>query len=147
MPPTDNITIQGLDALFRKFERVQAIAILTPPMQRAVLRLQRRLATYPPPIPGSRYVRGRGWANKAGKVTRLTSEKLGSRWTTRVRRGAGGIEGVVGNNASYVRYVQSVADQANIHKGRWPTDQSVLREEGPTIVADFKNVIDAALEG
>lgn len=142
----DNITIQGLDALFRKFERVQAIAILTPPMQRAVLRLQRRLATYPPAISGSRYVRGRGWANKDGRVTRLTSEKLGSRWTTKIARDAGGVSGTVGNNASYVRYVQSRVDQANVHKGRWPTDESVLREEGPTIVADFKGAVDAALE-
>ena len=143
----NDITIQGLDALFRKFERVQAIAILTPPMQRAVLRLQRRLASYPPAIPDSRYVRGRGMANKAGRVTRLTSEKLGSRWTTRVTRDAGGITGTVGNNASYVRWVQSAVDQANVHKGRWPTDQSVLRDEGPVIVADFKSVIDTALEG
>lgn len=144
--PNDNITIQGLDALYRKFGAVQATTLLIPPMQRAVLRLQRRLATYPPPIPGSRYVRGRGMANKDGRVTRLTSEKLGSRWTTKVTRDAGGVSGTVGNNASYARYVQSQADQAKIHQKRWSTDQSVLREEGPTIVADFKGAVDAALE-
>lgn len=143
----DNITIEGVDALFRKFGRVQATALLTPPMHRAVLRLQRRLGTYPPPIPSSRYVRGRGWANKAGIVTRLTSEKLGSRWTNHVTTDAGGVTGQVGNNASYARWVQSRVDQATVHRGRWETDEGALAKETAAIVNDFKRAINAALEG
>lgn len=140
-------TIKGLDRLFKKLGAVQAVSILVPPMQRAVLRIQRRMASYPPPIPNSRYVRGRGWANKDGVVTRFTSEKLGSRWTSKIESDAGGITGKVGNNASYVRYVQSRRDQAAVHQGRWETDEGALEKERPAIMNDLKRAIDGALEG
>lgn len=140
-------TVKGLDQLFKKLGAVQAVGVLVPPMQRAVLRLQRRMAQYPPPVPNTRYVRGRGWANKNGVVTRFTSEKLGSRWTSKVTTDAGGVTGTVGNNASYVRYVQSKRDQAWMHKGRWETDEGALEKERPVIMNDLKRAIDGALGG
>lgn len=142
----NDVTITGLEQLFRKLGQAGATNVLEPPMRRAVLRLQRRMATYPPPPTNSRYVRGRGMANKQGVVSRYTSEKLGSRWTTQVTRNIGGLVGKIGNNVSYVRYVQSKRDQANIHRGRWETDEGALQKETPAIVADFKGAIDRALE-
>ena len=52
---TMSISIEGLDKLYKKFDRVKATSTLVPPTQRAVLRIQRRMQKYPPQRPGSKY--------------------------------------------------------------------------------------------
>ena len=143
-----DIQINGLEELVRKFNGLEKVTeLLRPPMQRAVLRVQAKMAKYPPQRPGSRYVRGRGWADKNGKVKRLTSENLGKKWTTKVDRVAGGITGKVGNNVSYGPFVQSKQFQAKVHQGRWTnTDEVVLAQELPAITADFNATVQAELD-
>lgn len=137
-----SIEIKGINKLMAKLSRAAAIDVLEPPMQRAVFRVQARMADYPPQRPGSSYIRGYGF--KGGP---RTSERLGQRWTTRVIREANGLTGKVGNSASYGPLVQSKKFQAKIHRGRWQTDEQVLNEELPAIRRDFEQAVDEALKG
>lgn len=114
---------------------------LRPPMVRGLARLQGDLATYPPTRPGQRYIRGRGPTNAQGQVTRLTSQNLGKRWTSRITEEGEGIRGEVGNNASYGPFVQSAEDQAWMHQGRWPTDEMVANRNEDAIRADFHDAV------
>ncbi len=136
------ITIEGIDELIDKLGAVEAIEVLEAPMNRAVLRLQGRMATYPPPPPSSKYIRGYGFAGRPA-----TSEKLGQHWTTKVTQQTVGYEGRVGNNVSYGPLVQSSAFQTKAHKRTgWVTDEQVLDEELPAILRDFEMVIGDALK-
>ena len=58
------ITITGIEELMDKLGAVETIEILEDPMQRAVLRLQGRMATYPPQVTGSKYISDYGFAGK-----------------------------------------------------------------------------------
>ena len=142
-----NIEIRGIDALMRKLNNAQDVNnVLRPPMQRSVFRLQRDMAQYPPARPGSRYVRGRGWANAQGRVTRFTSENLGKKWTTRIKESGQGLTGKVGNKVSYGPFVQSERFQAAIHRNRWLTDQRAVDNNRQRIVDDFEQAIQRALD-
>ncbi len=136
------ITITGIDELMDKLGAVETIEILEDPMQRAVLRLQGRMATYPPQRTGSKYIRGYGFAGKPA-----TSEKLGQHWTTTVTQQQAGYEGRVGNNVSYGPLVQSGMFQTKAHKRTgWVTDQQAMEEEAPAIIRDFEKAIGDALK-
>jgi len=137
-----SITIEGIDELMDKLGAVEAIEVLEDPMQRAVLRLQGRMATYPPPPLSSTYIRGYGFHGRPA-----TSEKLGQHWTTKVTQQTVGYEGRVGNNVSYGPLVQSAMFQTKAHKRTgWVTDEQVLEEELPAILRDFERVIEDALK-
>ena len=140
-----SIQIKGIDELIRKLGKVEGTKHLRQPMQRAVYRLQARMAQYPAQRPGSRYVRGQGMANAQGVVTHRTSENLGKKWTSKVEQGNAIIRGKVGNNASYAPLVQSYRFQARIHRGLWQTDRYVVDTEYRTIVRDFESAISEAL--
>lgn len=147
MPADLEISIQGVDKLVAKFGRVQALTYLRAPMYRAVYRLQGYMATYPRQRnPKTRYVRGRGWADKDGKVRRLTSEHLGKRWTAKVELTPDGLMGKVGNNASYAPWVQSKRFQAEIHRGWWQNDEMAIQRNRAAIVKDFNGAIKGALQ-
>ena len=140
------ISIRGVDRLMTKLGRVQGTRVLLPPTQRAVFRLQRYMAKYPPQRnPRTRYVRGRGWADKDGRVRHFTSEHLGKRWTTKVESTRDRVQGTVGNNASYGPLVQSKKFQAAVHKNWWQTDADAIRDNRKDIVQDFNGSIKAAL--
>jgi len=127
-----SIEIKGINKLMAKLGRVAAIDVLEPPMQRAVLRVQARMATYPPQRAGSNYRR---------------TGTLGRRWTTKVTKQADGVEGRVGNVTEYAPFVQSARFQRPPFRGRWQTDEKVLNEELPAIRRDFEQVVDEALKG
>jgi len=136
------IEIKGIDELMDKLGAVEAIEVLEGPMQRAVLRLQGRMATYPPPPLSSTYIRGYGFHGRPA-----TSEKLGQHWMTKVTQQTVGYEGRVGNNVSYGPLVQSAMFQTKAHKRTgWVTDEQVLEEELPAILRDFEKVIEDALK-
>lgn len=95
-------------------------------METSLAILHDNIARYPRQRTGSRYVRGRGMANAQGRVTRLTSQRLGTRWTTKITSSATELRGKVGNNVTYGPYVQDAQRQARVHAGVWSTDQSVM---------------------
>lgn len=126
-----SIDIKGLDRLYRKLGKAAAMQTLEKPMQRSVLRLQRRMQDYPPAPAHSSYIR---------------TGTLGRRWTTRIERSGNGLVGKVGNNTEYGPLVQSSRFQTRFHKRTgWTTDDQVVREEQAAIVADFQATIDKAL--
>lgn len=126
------IVILGIDALIRKLDSIDDVhTVLRPPMQRAVYRLQRDMADYPPARPSSSYVR---------------TGTLGRRWTTKVNQTSTGLTGVIGNNTYYGPFVQSKQFQAWMHRGRWQTDADVAERNERDIVNDFNAVIQAKLD-
>jgi hypothetical protein len=128
-----SISITGLEQLYKKMGNVGATKILEPPMQRAVLRVQRTLQHYPPPPPRSTYVR---------------TGTLGRRWLTRVKRAGNGVEGRVGTNVRYAPFVQSRVFQTGQHRRTgWTTDAESVRVNEGAIVDDFHNAVRRALAG
>ena len=136
-----SIQIKGIDTLIQKLGKVEGTKHLRQPMERSVTRILHRMREYPAERPGSNYIRGYGfkWSKKR------TSENLSKRWSGRVTSLNGGIQGKVGNNASYAPLVQSYQLQARIHRGLWQTDRYVVDTEYRTIVRDFENAISEAL--
>lgn len=130
-----DIELRGVDALLKKLDKAAAMETLRPPMQRSLHRVQRGMADYPPQRQGSSYRR---------------TGTLGRKWTSArpvITSSRDGITGRVGNNTPYGPFVQSAMFQARVHRGRWQTDERVLREALPAITRDFQGAIDRALEG
>jgi len=126
-----SITVTGLDELYKHVEAVTAVAILEPPMQRGVLRLEAYMKHYPPPPPMSKYRR---------------TGTLGRRWTTAIARSNDGLTGRVGNNVNYAPWVQSSMFQVPWHaRTGWRTDADAVRANEAAIVADFQQAIDVAI--
>jgi hypothetical protein len=141
-----NVKIEGLDHLVRKFGALTARDLLVPPMTWAVLRVERRMKVYPGPKPGSRYVRGQGMPDADGVVRHFTSEKLGTKWTTKVTKSGTSVTGVVGTTVSYAPLVQSAKWQAKMHAPLWKnTDQAVMDEEQDAIVNQFRKTVREVL--
>lgn len=72
---------------------------------------------------------------KAGEIvvpyprgTAPTSETASKRWANEARDD--GLTQVVGNNASYAKYLYSPAAQAAYHKGNWKTVEEMVKAEG-----------------
>lgn len=125
------IRIDGIEQLNRKLSALQRNSILRSPMERAVARLQRDMADYPPPPVNSRYVR---------------TGTLGRRWTIKIIESGDGLTGKVGNNTKYAPVVQSHRFQAGIHRGRWQTDVQVVLRNQSAIVEDFRRAIRRVIE-
>ena len=125
------IIITGVDQLTKKLGKVEGLRILEAPMQRAVYRLQARMAQYPAQRPNSRYRR---------------TGTLGRTWTKDVKRSTNELIGKIGNKTEYAPLVQSARFQARVHRGLWiNTDQYVVNTEERNIVQDFENTIQDAL--
>jgi hypothetical protein len=124
------IEIRGVDALIARLGKVEGTRILEPPMQRAVLRIQRDMQEYP--------------QQRAGSTYRRTGT-LGRKWTKKVRQEGEYLTGRVGNNTSYGPFVQSRQFQARVHRGRWQTDAQVVNRNMDAIVGDFEAAIRRAL--
>lgn len=80
----------------------------------------------------------RGMTAVAGYKLRRTSERLGSRWTTRVQVSDQAIEGVVGTTVSYADYVQGQR-QAGFHGAHgWQTAGEALQDAADEIRSYFE---------
>lgn len=127
-----NIEITGIDQLMRKLQSMEDVNnVLRPPMQRAVFRLQRDMANYPPARPSSTYIR---------------TGTYGRRWTTAINESNRGLAGKVGNNTVYGPFVGSEQFQAPVHRNRWLTDAQAVERNRARIVADFEQAIQRALD-
>jgi hypothetical protein len=133
-----SISITGVDRLVRNLGLATAQAVLTPPTERATTRLKDDLKEYPPPPPGSGYVRtgdlGRGWKSRRPRATAtgLTGEVYNAVRSRRTRK-------------PYAMFVQKAGEQAAIHRGRWQTDADVVAANRRDIEQDFARAIDKAL--
>lgn len=126
-----SIEIRGIDTLIERVGMVQAARILRPPMTRSMARVVARMADYPPQPAGTTYRR---------------TGTLGRRWTQEVTETADSITAEAGNNTTYGPFAQSEMFQAH-WMDHWQTDQDVISELEPTILADFDQVIGEVLNG
>jgi hypothetical protein len=150
---TLSLKIEGIDKLVAKLNVIEAAKYLRPFMSAAVAEIKDGVAVYPPATDANNsmarrwYERGYGprWQRRDGSVGgRRTSERLGTRWTTKVTNG--GLTGEVGNNASYARYVQDRVKQAWFHRRTgWVTAQDVLEERGPRVLEMLDGAIAQVL--
>lgn len=125
-----SIQIRGIDQAVKKLGLVATTTMLEPPMQRAVLRLQRDMAEYPPQPPASTYRR---------------TGTLGRKWTVKVARLPNGLRGTVGNNTWYAPLVQSRRFQTAVHRRHgWITDTQAVNQNERAIVADFEAALKRA---
>jgi hypothetical protein len=131
-----SVQVKGVDQVIAKLGKVAGVDILIPAMNRAVLRLQRDMADYPPQPPRSSYRR---------------MGTLGRKWTVRVTRLANGLRGTVGNNTWYAPLVQhdrrfSRPHQTLQHQGTgWITDAQAMERNERAITADFEATIQRAI--
>lgn len=139
-----SVTITGDEELQRELRALHDLAPLRDAMDRAAALVQGHISSYTRVAPPERpsYQRGYGRRNRAGKVTRYTSEKLNQSWSRRVEERAGAIEGIIGAAASYGPYVMDRNRQAWMHRGRWMTDEAVLEANRSGIEA----ILGAALQ-
>ncbi len=73
------------------------------------------------------------------------SESLGRRWT--IKTTDRGLTGVIGNNASYARYVQGAGFQTAYHaETGWKTDEQVAREKRERALQIVDMALSRALE-
>jgi len=105
-------------------------------------------ANAPKSYPGRWYQRGYGprWARKDGTTGgRKTSETLNRRWS--VKKGSGGFSAIIGNNASYSRYVHAEENQARFHSMRgWVTDEQAIERNRENIQNDLSVAIQNEIE-
>lgn len=84
------------------------------------------LAQEPPPPSGSRYIRSHrlssGWQNQKPRFIVAGNSK----------------SAVLKNQEPYVRWVQSRADQARVHVGRWPTVEQVQEDLAPVAESELE---------
>lgn len=146
-----SLRIEGIDEIIAKLGKAVAFDTLTPPMNRSVLWIQRDIAVYPPPAKqrdgykGPKYIRGVGFEGGP-----RTSERLGQKWTTEVKRTVFGLTGKVGTNVSYAPYVQHDRSFPKPHQTLkhietgWVTDKQVIEKNVKRIVGDFEAAIRKA---
>lgn len=117
----------GGEQLITKFKRVEGIEYLRPPMQRGLYRLLRRVASYPPARPKSKYVR---------------TGTYGRKWTTEITIRAQSMRGKVGIRLKYGPWVGSYQFQTDVHKETgWVTDRRAVELERDAILSDFNGTI------
>jgi len=143
--------------------RLQTLKPLQNAVRAAAVHLRGAIAQYPPrkrvtrrqaygrPFETPKQRRFFFWALRAGVIQvpyrrgqSPGSEDLGNRWA--VKKAAGGLAYIVGNNASYVRWVQDSTRQARMMRIiGWKTAQDVVKEEAPTVAKMVKSEIEKQL--
>lgn len=151
----ESVQIVGLEPLMAAVGRLAAGVVLRDAMEVAVERVRTQIAIYPPPPSGHRMVwkseRQRRWffaALRSGaiQVPYRRTGTLGRRWTTRVSGSTlATLTGEVGNVTAYGPWVQKADEQAQVHRGRWRTDEQVATMMAPSIQALFEARLRAAM--
>ena len=124
------IGIKGLDELIEKLGRIDALKLMESPMVDAQSLVHGRM----------RYTQGRPPKPSGSTYTR-TLDLLRSIHSPPIRITGKGMEGRIESGLDYAAAVFSDTNQARIHKGRWPTDQQILREEQDKILSFFEDAI------
>ena len=136
---TSGISITGMDATLRKLARLGKLeSTLGPVLTRNQHMIQKKLQKYPPPPPGSKYVR---------------TYKLRRSWTVQapIFGGSHFRALVYADGSAKTRYgpydfrVMDAKRQAWMHKGRWHTTDSVAKEVTADVLKDVQRAIDKEL--
>jgi len=161
------INVKGIDATVKSLNRIAASDAIRAAMQASVIEIETYMKKYPPKPaaiqgPAMSPVRfttrggksadfmakSRGWGkDKRGRLYYegyKRTGKLGQAWTKRVTQTATETLGKVGNKMDYSPYVQSAANQAWMHKGRWRTDAQAIAQFEAKITKRFRDAIERA---
>jgi len=168
---TKTLDAKDLDRLADAFAKAPELAqdVMGGRMETNLMLIEEPLQNYPPQPPRDRaktfntYVRGRGryprsafpggqfnakaarGLIRAGKV-KLTSERLGTKWTHQVEFSDEAITGVLGNTASYADEVQGDQQAAFHAETGWKTLDDVLLQQEQAIYDNFEAGIDELWE-
>ena len=144
---TDDITVrvEGLDSLLKKLGRL-GLAVYKPAIAEGAAHIKNAIATYPPRQLGRKQppktMRQRIFLINAINDGTIDfpyrrgrspgSETLGRRWTVEFRDD--GKTAIVGNNASYAKFVHDPNEQSAFHKGGgWKTSRQVAEDEAQAV--------------
>lgn len=95
---------------------------------------------------GGRKKRGAYKEGARGGRVRRTSERMGEKWTYEVRSTDGGLEGILGNTASYSDVVQGQKRPPFHRRTGWVTWPEALIQAEPQILRRFEQATDELLE-
>lgn len=150
-----NVQVEGLDRAQYSLEQLRRLRGARRGIAAAALHLKGKFATYPAKNrPSRESVYGKTFVSdkqrrfvmaaiRRGDIpyTRgvsSSSETLGRRWTTEERRG--GLEQVVGNNASYAEYVQGDKQSKYMKAVGWERVDAIADREARTLqrIVDYE---------
>ena len=161
------ISVKGIDATIKGLNRIASSDAIRSAMEASVIEIETYMKKYPPKpaaIQGTAMSPVR-FSTKAGKSANFMAKskgwsrdsrgrmayegykrtgKLGQAWTKRVTQTATETLGKVGNKMDYSPYVQSAANQAWMHKGRWRTDAQAIAQFEAKITKRFRDAIERA---
>jgi hypothetical protein len=87
-----------------------------------------------------------GEARHREGVGYVRSGTLGRKWVVEVKNTTNGVQGTVGNNTSYGRYVQAMSSQQPFHKASgWTTEQQAIDKSADQINNIWSNAINREL--
>ena len=125
------IRIEGLDALFRKLQRLEKIEDALRPWAERTLKAAEKYTNYsqtqPARLPGQKYIRTfelrSGWQNQ---ITVQQGSIIAKRYN---------------NRTPYGLWVMGRRTQTRIFAGRWPTDEGIEQAIAPAALKDLQQTI------
>lgn len=155
--PDITIEVEGLAPVQAKLVRLMDVgATCGPALLLGGIELRDWVVQYPPKSEANRprarggwYERGTGskYARRDGSVRVVKrSEMLNRQWVTTHSFTPNAAEVVIGNDASYVKYVHDERSQAKFHAARgWRTAQAGIRKFEAKIVRRVSDAISRAI--
>ena len=144
--------IIGDKELQAKLRKLSDLSFLRPAIKAAGVHIHGKVSEYPPSTnansPANRRWYERGWGSKwrrsDGSIGgRQSSEDLGPSWTSKVETNT---RAVVGNDASYAKWVQGGDTQASAMKRiGWKTTDTVVKEESDEVLKEIQKAVDREL--
>jgi hypothetical protein len=142
----ESIRLEGLDKLEKKLGRIATASLLLPALDEGAKRIHNEAATYPPQR-----------KPKKGRKPYKRTTLFGSSWSARSRQRGRDLYSVIKNTAArrgrpYGVYVMGPKTgaigerQAEIHKGVWPTLQSVADKKAGEVAGLMQAKIDKILK-
>lgn len=119
--------LEGDGAIEELMNKFSPPSFLNGVMQRIGARITAWLKKYPAPPPNSTYRR---------------TGNLGRRWTSRTSVALFSATAIIGNNTPYGPEVQGEGFQADIHVGRWQTDEQALAAHADVVEEEVGDAID-----
>lgn len=156
---TYSVRMKGVEKALRSIKKPAELhRWAKPAMEETTALVQDEIAKYPRKSPGAfsqlatPAQRRAYWARvNAGEIRHgangyIRGGNLGRKWTTRVKVSTRAVEGVVGNNTPYARYVQSQAQQQPFHgRSEWPTDEKTATRLQSRIDAIWQRYLNRVL--
>lgn len=125
------LEIRNLDSILAQLGKLDdLIGELAEPTREVLQLLKERMQEYPPERAGQRYDRTLDLKNGWDEFVILAGDRLG----------------LLRNTVPYGHWVQSDAEQAWMHKGRWQTDKQVVGEKEDEAVRIYEAYLQRRLD-